>query len=46
MDDKSSVRAKRVALTEASEVTGDKESKITTEEKSNLIELRRLAGLN
>jgi hypothetical protein len=46
MDDKSAIKAKRMALTEASEVTGDKASKIVTEEKSNLIELRRLAGLN
>ena len=46
MDDKTSIKAKRVALTEGSEVTGNKESTIVTEEKSNLIELRRLAGLN
>jgi hypothetical protein len=31
---------------EGTEVTGNKEVKEEVEEKSNLIELRRLAGLN
>ena len=38
--------AKKQAIMEGTEVTGNKEVKETVEEKSNLIELRKLAGLN
>jgi len=44
MKDESPARAERKALNEGTEVTGNKETQI--EEKSNLIELRKLAGLN
>jgi hypothetical protein len=45
MEDKKPT-AKKQALNEGTEVTGDKEIKQPVEEKSNLIELRKLAGLN
>ena len=45
MEDKKPT-AKKQALNEGTEVTGDKEVKQPVEEKSNLIELRKLAGLN
>ena len=46
MEDKKPTTAKKQALNEGTEVTGNKEVKETVEEKSNLIELRKLAGLN
>jgi hypothetical protein len=46
MEDKKPVTAKKQALTEGTEVTGNKEVRQPVEEKSNLIELRKLAGLN
>ena len=46
MEDKTPKTAKKQALNEGTEVTGNKEVKETVEEKSNLIELRKLAGLN
>ena len=46
MEDKKPTIAKKQALNEGTEVTGDKEIKQPVEEKSNLIELRKLAGLN
>src|SRR6056300_686185 len=45
MEDKKPT-AKKQALNEGTEITGDKEVKQPVEEKSNLIELRKLAGLN
>jgi hypothetical protein len=44
MEDKKPSTATKKAIMEGTEVTGDKEIKV--EENSNLIELRRLAGLN
>jgi DNA repair exonuclease SbcCD ATPase subunit len=44
MEDKRPSTATKKAIMEGTEVTGDKEIKV--EENSNLIELRRLAGLN
>jgi hypothetical protein len=46
MEDKKSVTVKKAQLNEGTEVTGNKQVKETVEEKSNLIELRKLAGLN
>jgi len=46
MEDKKPTIAKKQALNEGIEVTGDKEVKQPVQEKSNLIELRKLAGLN
>jgi len=46
MEDKKPTIAKKQALNEGTEVTGNKEVKQPVEEKSNLIELRKLAGLN
>jgi len=45
MEDRAPKTVKQ-ALKEGKEVTGNKEVKETVEDKSNLIELRRLAGLN
>jgi hypothetical protein len=45
MEDKKPATVKK-AIMEGTEVTGNKEVKEEVEEKSNLIELRRLAGLN
>jgi len=39
-------KGQKQAITEGKEITGDKEVKQPIEEKSNLIELRKLAGLN
>ena len=45
-DRKTSKTVKKAIIREGTEVTGDKEIKEPVEEKSNLIELRKLAGLN
>jgi len=46
MEDKTPKTAKKQALNESTEVTGNKQTTQPVEEKSNLIELRKLAGLN
>ena len=45
MEDRKPATAKK-AIMEGTEITGNKEVKETVEDKSNLIELRKLAGLN
>jgi len=46
MEDRAPRTAKKAILSEGTEVTGNKETKEKVDDKSNLIELRKLAGLN
>ena len=46
MEDRKTSKTVKKALNESTEVTGNKETTQPVEEKSNLIELRKLAGLN
>ena len=46
MEDRKTSKTVKKALNESTEVTGNKETTQPVEEKSNLIQLRKLAGLN
>jgi len=46
MEDRAPRTAKKAMLNEGTEVTGNKETNEKVDDKSNLIELRKLAGLN